>query len=232
MEYGNRAYVLTLINRLEAARPWAEKSARLLADVAAANPTNEYYLNEAAYADGILAALLVCLGELQEAEAPYREQRRLLEKFAASSGPAREQLAWLLANCPVPSVRDPAAARALAEELERSPGGADGRMALAALFNRLDRHREAAALLEPLAAKESDKPIDFWAQLAIAHHQLGQKEEAAESLRRAAKRVRAGESVTIDRRLLLAEVNDLLGEPEPVLRLPPPTAQKTRANGK
>jgi serine/threonine protein kinase len=222
MEYGNRVYLLARLDEPADARAWAEKAVRSLGNLAQDHPTVGLYLTEAAHANGALGALLVRLGEPKEAEAPYRQQRRLLEKLAGAPGPAREQLAWLVAYCPLASQRDPAAARVLAERLKSAAEGEpEGRVALAALFNRLGRYQDAAGLLEPLAAQEPEEPIGLWVQLAIARHHLGQKEQAAGWLRRAAAWLRAGRPLTLGPRLLLAEVNDLVGNPEPSLRLNP-----------
>jgi hypothetical protein len=177
---------------------------------------------------GFLGALHLRLRHVTEAQANYHFQGNVLETLAKASGAGQPEatyyLAWFLANCPLQGCRDPVRARTLAEQLLKTPAGNNPftRVVLAAAHNSLKHFDEAAKLLEPIAQHAPDAATDVWINLAIAEQQLGKHADACRYLARAAKRVRTwSKPLDLDRLLLLAEVNKLLADPEPVLTLPP-----------
>jgi tetratricopeptide (TPR) repeat protein len=184
---------------------------------------------------GFLAALHLRLGKMPQAQHYYGCRRALLERLARPSVAAQPEaaydLAWFLANCPVEACRDPERARALIQHLQQIPGGKNPftQVVEAAAYNGLGQFGEAARLMEPMAKVAPDQAVDLWINLAIAHHHLDRRELACRCLSRAAQRVRTWvKPLELDRLLLLAEVNRLLGDPEPILTLAPvtPSGQK------
>jgi predicted Zn-dependent protease len=142
-------------------------------------------------------------------------------------------LAWFLATCPVKACRDPAKAYRLAQQLRQPPlvDRPPVQLLLAAACNGLGRHDEAIALMEPLAKRAPDAAVDLWIQLAIAQHHLGRHEAACRALGRAAGRIRTwSQLLDLERQIVLAEVNRMLGEPESLLKLAP--ADETPRPGK
>jgi tetratricopeptide (TPR) repeat protein len=231
VENANLARLLILAGRTREAITPGEAAAGRLGDLVRKHPLDEVVLSEAARANGVLGALYLRLGQAKQAEANFREQRRLLEQMVRWSGTTRgrAQLAWLLANCPLHSERDPATAVGLAEQVRKSPEGnsPSDRLMLAAAYHRVGRYRDAVGLLEPLAKQAADGSIEVWAHLALAQYRHGQKEKAIEQLRRAARWVRSHPHLDLQGQFLLEEVNDLLGNPEPSLKLAPlPAAEK------
>jgi tetratricopeptide (TPR) repeat protein len=176
-----------------------------------------------------LGALHLRLGQPARAEKAYRRQRDVLEGLATPSAAAQPEaaynLAWFLAYCPVKACRDPARAHDLAQLLLQTPQGNNPftRVVLAAAHTGVGHHDEAARLLEPLAKGAPDAAVDLWITLALVQHHQGRRADACRFLARAARRVRTwAKPLDLERRILLAEVNALLGEPEPILKLPPP----------
>jgi tetratricopeptide (TPR) repeat protein len=180
---------------------------------------------------GYLGALHLRLGEPAKAEAYYRlqlEQGELLVKAAGGTPASRLGLGWFLSDCPAKSLRDPQRALDLVQRVwdamaQKSVGT---RTNLAAAFNGVGRHRETAELLKPYVATAPDNLVDFWRHWAIAQHHLGNEEQARAALGHVVRWINTGRRPNFEQELLLAEVNDLLGNPEPSLKLPPvPSAE-------
>jgi serine/threonine protein kinase len=217
-----------------AAVPYQQALADGLQRLAERQPEDRGWRQALADTWNFLGGLHLCLGRPDSAEDAYRRELALREALARPSVPAQPEaayaLAWLLANCPARACRDPGRARDLAEQLLQTTPGKDlhAEMLRAAALDDLGRYREADRLMERMAKGAPDEAVDLWVHRATAQYHLGQRADACRSLGRAARRVRTWRKpLELDRLLLLAEVNALLGDPEPVLKLPPPaTAAK------
>jgi tetratricopeptide (TPR) repeat protein len=140
------------------------------------------------------APRLVQAGQHQAAAAAYRralarhEQRR--ESFTDQAGyrlllaVKQNRLAWLLANCPDPGVRDPRQAVVLASKaVENAPRETAFWNTLGAAHFRAGNWRECEkALLRAMQLGQGDA-LD-WLFLAMAYHRLGKVEEARSWLAR------------------------------------------------
>jgi tetratricopeptide (TPR) repeat protein len=111
---------------------------------------------------------------------PAAEQfyRNVLE-FRPEEPPAQNQLAWLLANCPVPEFRDPTRALELAKKAHgHLPNDGYIWNTLGVAHYRMGNWKDAIAALEKsMQLRKSGDSYD-WFFLALAHWQLGDKEQA------------------------------------------------------
>jgi tetratricopeptide (TPR) repeat protein len=131
---------------------------------------------------GDLGAAYERAGRSQEAGAAYREARSLIEAMVAEEPDQPEtqnNLAWLLATCPAPQLRDPALAVELARKaIEKTP--------LARYWNTLGvalyRAGDWSGAIEALEKSEALDAGHYLAFdglfLAMAHWQLGREPEA------------------------------------------------------
>jgi tetratricopeptide (TPR) repeat protein len=88
-------------------------------------------------------------------------------------------LAWLLATCPDPRLRDPAQAVRLADRaVALAPQGWSGHAALGAAHYRCGEWQAAAAVLEKARGLHQGGNSPVWFFLAMADWQQGRKEEA------------------------------------------------------
>jgi hypothetical protein len=78
----------------------------------------------------------------------------------------------------------------------------------------LARYEEALGILQGLTKSHLEGDLNLSMHLAIAHHHLGAREKALQALQQAAASSRPGHPVDLDQRLLLAEVSQLLDDPE------------------
>jgi tetratricopeptide (TPR) repeat protein len=236
VETTSRARLLILSGQMREALAPAQTATERLGELVRKHPRYEEALSKAARANGVLGVLYLRLGREQQAEASFREQRRILEQMVKGNGtaPGKVELAWMLASCPVASQRDPARAVALAEQVRKSPEGKspDGRLMLGAAYHRVGRYQEAVELLEPLMKSPLGDSIELSAHLAIAEHHQGHHDKASEHLRRIARWFRSHPHLELHSRFLMAEVNDLLGNPEPSLKLAPLQSVGTSPPGK
>jgi serine/threonine protein kinase len=223
--------------RFVQAVPQQETIAAGLTRLAELQPGDRGWQVELGETYSFLGALHLCLGQPAQAEAHYHRLRAVLERLAEPSAAEQPEevrleavynLAWFFANCPLKTCRDLKQARSLVDELMQSPKGNNPftHTVLAAIHNHRGEYAEADALLEPIANnKAPDAAVDLWIHLATARHHLGREVEARQSLGRAARRVRTWfKPLDLERRILCAEVNTLLGDPEPVLKLPEPAS--------
>jgi tetratricopeptide (TPR) repeat protein len=149
-----------------------------------------------------------------EAEAKFRRAIALLEKLAAQRPTAAtypRQLAWLLATCPHPQVRDPRRAVALARQaVERSPQDASAWSVLGVAQGRAGDWAAALASLQKAVALPGggDATDGFW--LALAHAHLDHPDQARESYRGAVRWMEANRPRDAELQRLRAEVERLL----------------------
>jgi tetratricopeptide (TPR) repeat protein len=216
--------------RYAEARECQREIAQGLERLAQQHPDDLVWKDALAETQGFLGALHLCLGNSCAAAAHYHQQRELLQAWVGPDATAQPdaalRLARFLTSCPVDRYRDPRAALALVEQLRRSPHGSSsaGRIVRAAACNGLGQYQDAFELLGPLTPEASEAGIDLCMQRALAQHGLGRREQAVESLRGAAAAVRPGQPVDLDRRFLLAEVSELLGDPELIRKFALPSA--------
>ena len=114
-------------------------------------------------------------GKLSEAEAEYREAIRLKPDFAQ----AHNAYAWLLATCPQSGLRNPAQAVESAKkatELAPKVGGYWNTLGVAQY--RVGAWQAATTALERSMVLQKGGDACDWLFLAMAHWQLGHKEDA------------------------------------------------------
>src|SRR5262249_26338098 len=137
--------------------------------LAAQFPAVVRYRKAVADCSANLAHLLTASGRYQEAEQVYS---RLLESNPKSPA-AHNDLAWLLATCPEPTVRDPGRAVALAgRAVELVPSTGAYRTTLGvARYRAGDWEGAVAALEKSMELRQGGDAYD-WLFLAMAHRRL------------------------------------------------------------
>jgi serine/threonine protein kinase/Flp pilus assembly protein TadD len=128
-----------------------------------------------------LGDLLSATGRDAEAEKVYGRTLAVREKltndFPREAG-YRRDLAWLLANCPARPLRDPDRAVSLAKEaVELAPKGGDCWRTLGLAHYRAGNWQAAIAALKRAMEIRSGGDSTEWFILAMAHWQLGDKEQ-------------------------------------------------------
>jgi tetratricopeptide (TPR) repeat protein len=129
-----------------------------------------------------LGQLLWQTDRLPEAREEFRgvaeEWSRLLDQLPDHPG-AHHQLAWFLATCPDRAFRNPGRAQELARKaVALAPQGAAGWNTLGAAHYRAGDYQAALAALEKAAGLRPRGDGSGFFFLAMAHWQLGQKEQA------------------------------------------------------
>jgi tetratricopeptide (TPR) repeat protein len=122
-----------------------------------------------------LGITLQLKGRLAEAIAAYREAVRLNPKVAAF----HNTLAWLLATCPNPKLRDhPQAVQSAKRAVRLWPGNGTFWNTLGVALYRTGTWKEAVAALEKSMALSKGGNSFDWFVLAMAYRQLGEKQKA------------------------------------------------------
>jgi serine/threonine protein kinase/tetratricopeptide (TPR) repeat protein len=166
-----------------------------------------------------LAEVLWTQGRQAEAAAAYRRAVATVAVGEAEAPELLRALAWLLATCPDPQVRDPGRAAALATRLlERVPGDQDSPRILGAAQYAQGDFRSAARAL----AKAAPVPTyGFWMRgdvkiklfQAMALGRLGEREQARARYEEALARLNRGGWWTAELRRLFAQAEQVLGLP-------------------
>jgi serine/threonine protein kinase/Tfp pilus assembly protein PilF len=156
---------------------------------------------------------LMTRGLADEAEPHFREAVALLERLTAEHAGANcpRQLAWLLATCPHPGVRDAPRAVALARQAaDRAPQSASAWGVLGAAHGRAGEWPAALAAVQRAVALPGggDATDYFWLALAQAH--LGRPDLARASYETAVRRMEADEPGDRELGRLRAEAEGLL----------------------
>jgi serine/threonine protein kinase/uncharacterized protein HemY len=129
-----------------------------------------------------LGDLLETTGQDAEAEKVYRRALALREKLKNDfPGEARDRrnLAWFLATCPAPRLRNPDRAVSLAKEaVELAPEGGDCWRTLGMAHYRAADWRAAVTALNKATELRLGGDSAEWFFLAMAHWQLGDKQQA------------------------------------------------------
>jgi serine/threonine protein kinase/tetratricopeptide (TPR) repeat protein len=178
-------------------------------------PMTALYREELARVHTRLADLFHTTGRSREAVASYhraaKQWGRLVHDFPSSPGHARD-LAWLLATCPEPSVRDPARAVEWGRRaVSQAPRGGDCRRALGAALVRAGDWRGAIAELDQAVALRSGGDGREWLLLSLAHARLGEQDRARGWYDRAVKWLEDGRAEDATLHQLRAEVVAALG---------------------
>jgi tetratricopeptide (TPR) repeat protein len=151
-----------------------------------------FYLRDRARVRAALGNVLWAAGRRPEAAEAFRQAEEEWRGGTRASAAQRNQRAWFLATCPDPQFRDPAAAVDLAQQAvkevpegapwwatgvqERRPG--DMRRTLGvALYRAGDWNAAVKALQKGAELREGGDSSD-WFFLAMAHWQLGDKDQA------------------------------------------------------
>jgi tetratricopeptide (TPR) repeat protein len=130
-------------------------------------------------------------GRRGEAGKAFRTALQMNERLAAAA-PAHAgypaQVAWLLATCPDPGLRDPRRAVEWARKaVAREPANAMLSRTLGVALYRAGDWKGAVAALETTAGTRHRSFLDGWFFLAMARWQLGDKEGARREYGRAAR---------------------------------------------
>jgi tetratricopeptide (TPR) repeat protein len=179
--HGHRGRVLAALGRPAEAEQTFRQAVALREKVRADYPSAPQYRDWLIISYADLALLLAATGRAPAAE----EVCRKLEPLEPESSRACRALAWLLAACPEPRFRDPPRAVALAAKaVARVPSDGASWRVLGVARYRAGDGRGALAALEKSIQLFADRPeparrggLDA-IFLAMAHWQLGEREEA------------------------------------------------------
>jgi tetratricopeptide (TPR) repeat protein len=168
-------------------------------------------LRAAALAD--LGGLLAAGGRAAEGEKCLRRALALWRKLAAAEPPVAAyaaELAWLLATCPAPALRDPSDAMRWARRATQAApddGAAWGRLG-AACYRAGDYPAARAALAKAAGLRAGGDCVDCLF-LAMAHARLGNAGEARDWYRKASSRL--GQAPDRELQGLRAEAAEVVG---------------------
>jgi tetratricopeptide (TPR) repeat protein/serine/threonine protein kinase len=158
-----------------------------------------------------LGVALRAKGRLDEAIAEYQEAIRLKKDNAL----AHNSLAWLLATCPDAKFRDPPLAVQLAKkaiELQPKDGGSWNTLGVAH-YRARDWKASIAALEKSMELRKGGDAFD-WFFLAMAHWQLGHKDEARQWYDRAVEWMEKNPPKNEELKRFRTEAAELLGVKE------------------
>jgi tetratricopeptide (TPR) repeat protein len=166
-----------------------------------------------------LAAAFEQGGRVKEAEAAYREALALRERVLAivpDEPKSQNDVAWYLATCPVPQLRDPARAVELARKATEKQPVASNWNTLGVALYRTGDCKAAIEALEKSDVLAPDKNLAFNGLfLAMAHWQLGRRDEARQWYDRAVGWMEKYDPKHHELRRFRAEAAAVLGLPEP-----------------
>jgi serine/threonine protein kinase/tetratricopeptide (TPR) repeat protein len=171
----------------EGARASLGRGLEILGPLVQDYPAIHQYANLETKALDSLGWAQFAVGKSEEAAATFTRSLTIRERLAREDPKMLEpasDAAWLLANCPVLRLRDPARATALAREcLRREPDSPEHLMAYGLARYRAGDPREAAASLEKaltqIARTDESHPVAEMA-LVMARWQEGQHDAARE----------------------------------------------------
>jgi tetratricopeptide (TPR) repeat protein len=135
------------------------------------------------------------LAHLPQARADYE----MVLKLAPSNAAAVNELAWLLATCPEPKLRDPARAVELAKKaVQLAPKDGNCRNTLGVAHYRAGDWKAAlAALDQSMDLRQGGDAVD-WLFLAMAYRQLDNREEARKWFDRAVQSLEKNSTLAKD----------------------------------
>jgi tetratricopeptide (TPR) repeat protein len=143
-----------------------------------------------------------------EAIAAFEKASRL----GPAESVAHANLAWWLANCPEQKLRDPSRARAVARKAAQlAPQSATARQALGYAHYRMGAWKDSIEELEKVIALQEEGNAWQWFLLAMAHWQLGHKDEARKLYDQAARWMGANAPRDEQLRSFRDEASQLMG---------------------
>jgi tetratricopeptide (TPR) repeat protein len=197
----------------QAAEALEASRARLAAyeKLARAYPKVARYQVQKAYACEALGQVLWYSGRHEEAVEKYRQVSSLLAGLYPADPQLGDYLAWFLANCPAPQVRDaPRAIQLAKESVKAVPERTNFWITLGAARYRAGDWTTAIEALTKSMELGGDK--DFgWFFPAMAYWQAGKKEEARRWYQKDVKWMDGKEPYNVERRRFRAEAEMLLG---------------------
>jgi serine/threonine protein kinase len=211
----------SLPGEVAAAVHYHEKAIGLCAQLVAEFPDQPVYRRElvrSRFGLGIVLRLSGRLGEavqaFQQAQADYRpyagttDEPENRQQFAS----IHNELAWLLATCPDMKYRDPRRAVTLARKaVELAPESGEFGNTLGVALYRAEKWIEAqTALSRSMSLRSGGDPFD-WFFLAMAHWQLGEREEARKRYQQAIDWMAKSRTKDEELRRFKAEAAELFG---------------------
>jgi serine/threonine protein kinase len=192
------------------------RSIELLRKLDSASPGKRLWEDFLAPTLRLLGDLLLAEGQPEKAAEQYRQALVILQGLADRNPDNVENansLAWFLAACADPSFRDPARAVSLAEKtVKQFPQSGNYWNTLGITQYRAGQWRESITSLDKaMALRNGGESID-WLFLAMAHWQLGEKEEARKWYDKAANELKKFEYPREEEGRWLAEATALLKE--------------------
>jgi serine/threonine protein kinase/Flp pilus assembly protein TadD len=210
----NIAELMQRQNRLSDAEKSLRDSVDVYSKLALEAPKETVYQDRCAVSHLNLAGLLVRAGRLKEAEQHCRKVLELHPKSAL----ANNNLAWMLATSAETKLRDPARALVLAKKaVDLEPKQGMWWNTLGAAQHRAGDWKAAiAALKKSMELRNGGDSFD-WFFLAMAHWQLGDKDEARKWYDKAVAWMDKNKREDVELKLFRAEALDLLGsKPTPL----------------
>jgi tetratricopeptide (TPR) repeat protein len=220
----NLATLLRDTSRLPEAERSCRQAGDLLARLAADSPSRPDYRAEWAHSLHTLAGLLEADGRPREAEPAYSRAVTLREKLAADFPGAAEYgrdlaagraaLGWLLAACPDPHVRDATRAVEVARKaVAQAPQDPEYRGTLGVGHYRAGNWKAAVEELDRALRLAGGGSAAGYAGffLAMAHWQLGEREQARACYAAAVRRLAAQKAKDENLDRFRAEAAELLG---------------------
>jgi tetratricopeptide (TPR) repeat protein len=158
-----------------------DRAAAVLSPLVDSEPTSWTYRFELAGAHNLAGLLHFSLKQPEEAAVAFAQAAEQYRSAVAHDpgGESANGCAWLLVDCPVEHLRDPAAARALAEHaVARAPAESRFWNTLGVACYRSGDYQAAVTALERSMAENSGGNPWDWFFLAMAHHRLGADDAA------------------------------------------------------
>jgi tetratricopeptide (TPR) repeat protein len=160
-------------------------------ELADGHPNEPKYQVDLAAGDAALGNLLAAVGRHEDAEPLLREAVELREKLAEQfpdDAAHQNSLAWLLANCADPALRDPAEAVELANRaVQQDPKRPPFWNTLGAAHLRAGEWASAIEALQESIELGAGGDGSDWLFLAMAYWQLGKEHQARKCYDRAVK---------------------------------------------
>jgi tetratricopeptide (TPR) repeat protein len=157
------------------------------------------------------------LGQPAKAVADYE---MVLKKLAPAHASAHNCLAWLLATCPEPKLRDPRRAVALAKKaVQLAPKVGDYWGTLGTAQYRAGDWKAAVAALERSRALKLGGDAYAWLFLAMSHSKLGERAEARKCYEQAIEWLEKNAAMLAKNKVQAKELRRFRSEAEEVLEL-------------
>ncbi|MBI4600887.1 MAG: tetratricopeptide repeat protein [Planctomycetes bacterium] len=222
LSWGRLGKLLAQTGRAGEAEMSLRQALKLEERLAAEAPLEARYRQHVADTHSNLAGLLQRTGRFAEVIDAYRKSLAIEEELAGASpedprrwlslASARNSLAWALAACPEPALRAPVQAVELARKaIGLTPEVAGIWNTLGVALYRSGDWKEAAAALEKSMELSGGGDPNDWLFLAMAHWQVGRKDEARKWFSKAVVALEKAGEVDEEMRRFRAEAEGVLG---------------------